>query len=156
LTGVFEQVIAIGEVSLPFFEQAKIPYYAGAISSNMAESYYEIGDLEKAEFYAQKTLSLEETHPYPYALYTLGLVRRAQRDYAAAERYLRQSQEIAAKNSDSFIRAYALRLLGEVLVDQDRREEAVQEVSQALRQFEALNIQPEIATTRQLLMGLVE
>jgi tetratricopeptide (TPR) repeat protein len=149
--GEFEQVIAIGEESLPFFEQAKIPYYAGAISSNMAESYYETGDLEKAEFYAQKTLSFEETHPYPYALYTLGLIRWAQKDYVAAESYLRQSQEIAANNSDSFMEAYALRLLGEVLAEQGKGETAVPILNQALNQFKRLNIRSEIDRIQQLL-----
>jgi tetratricopeptide (TPR) repeat protein len=149
--GEFEQVIAIGEQSLPFFEQAKIPYYAGAISSNVAESYYEIGDLEKAEFYAQKTLSLEETHPYPYALYTLGLIRRAQQNYAAAESYLRQSQEIAAQNSDGFMEAYALRLLGEVLAEQGKGETAVPILNQALDQFKRLNIRSEIDKIQNML-----
>ena len=149
--GKFEQAIAIGKELLPFFEQAKIPYYAGAISSTVAESYFEIGDLEKAEFYAQKTLSLEEAHSYPYALFTLGLVQRAQKNYAAAERYLQQSQEVAASNSDSFMEAYALRLLGEVLADQGKSETAVQTLCQALDQFKRLNIQPEIIKTQKLL-----
>jgi tetratricopeptide (TPR) repeat protein len=149
--GEFEQVIAIGERSLPFFEQAQIPYYAGVISSNMAESYYEIGDLAQAEFYAQKTLSLEETHPYPYALYTLGLVRRAQKDYAAAEQFLRQSQEAAASNADGFMEAYALRLLGEVMVEQGEGDTAVQTLHQALDQFKRLNIHSEIDKIQNLL-----
>ncbi|MEJ2746883.1 MAG: tetratricopeptide repeat protein, partial [Anaerolineae bacterium] len=149
--GEFEQVIAIGEQSLPFFEQAQIPYYAGVVASNMAESYYEIGDLQKAEFYAQKTLSFEETHPYPYALYTLGLIRRTQGDYAATERFLRQSQEVAASNSDSFMEAYALRLLGEVLAEQGKGETAVSTLQQALNLFQRLNIRSEIDKIKNML-----
>ena len=152
--GEFEQVIAIGEQALPFFEQAQIPYYAGAISSTMAESYYEIGDLEKAEFYAHKTLSLEETHSYPYALYTLGLVRRKQKKLNEAEQYLRQSQEIAAANSDSFMEAYALQLLGGVLADQGNLELAVQTLRHALDQFQRLNIRSEIDKIQNLLNKL--
>ncbi len=149
--GEFEQVIAIGQQSLPFFEKTKIPYYAGVIASNMAESYYEIGDLAQAEFYARKTLSFEETHPYPYALYTLGLIRRAQGDHAAAEGFLRQSQEVAASNSDSFMEAYALRLLGEVLVEQGKGETAVPILNQALDQFKRLNIRSEIDKIQNML-----
>ena len=52
------------------------------------------------------------------------------------------------------MQAYALRLLGEVLSDQEREEEATQVLGQALRQFEALNIQPEITATQQLLSKL--
>ncbi|MCB9419750.1 MAG: tetratricopeptide repeat protein [Ardenticatenaceae bacterium] len=149
--GEFEQVIAIGQQSLPFFEQAKIPYYAGVIASNIAESYYEIGNLAQAEFYARKTLSFEETHPYPYALYTLGLIRRAQGDFAAAEGFLRQSQEVAASNSDSFMEAYALRLLGEVLAEKGDRETAVSTLHQALNLFQRLNIRSEIDKIQNML-----
>ncbi len=152
--GEFTEVIAIGEEALPFFEQAKIPYYAGAISSNIAESYYELGNLEKAEFFAQKTLSFEETHPYPYALYTLGLIRRAQNKHGPAEQFLRQSQEIAADNEDSFMEAYALRLLGEVLVDQDKAGTAVPLLRQALDLFQRLNIRSEADKTEKLLHKL--
>ncbi len=153
--GEFEQVIAIGEQSLPFFEQAKIPYYAGVIASNMAESFYEIGDLAQAEFYARKTLAFEETHPYPYALYTLGLICRAQGDHAAAEEFLRQSQEVAASNSDSFMEAYALRLLGEVLMEQGKGETAVPILNQALSQFKRLNIRSEIDKIQNMLAKLI-
>jgi tetratricopeptide (TPR) repeat protein len=117
----------------------------------MAESFYEIGNLMQAEIYANKTLSLEETHPYPYALYTLGLIRRAQKDYAAAEKFLRQSQEIAASNSDGFMEAYALRLLGEVSAEQGERDTAVQTLRQALDQFKRLNIHSEIDKIQNLL-----
>jgi len=41
-----------------------------------------------------------------------------------------------------------------VLSDQEQWEEAAQALGQALRQFEVLNIQPEITATRQLLSKL--
>lgn len=149
--GEYEQMIAIGEASLPFFERAKIPYFASVTTANLAESYFATGNLERAELYAHKTLAMEEPNSYPYALYTLGLVRRAQGNLADAELHLRQAQEVAAANADAFMEAYALRLLGEVLADQSRQPEAVQVWQQSLRLFERLNIPPEIETTRQLL-----
>ena len=149
--GKFEDAIAVGKELLHFFEQAKIPYFAGTIASTTAESFYEIGDLEQAERYAKKSLSFEEPHPHPYALYTLGLVRRAKKQHAAAEKYLQQSQKIAASNSDTFMEAYALRLLGEVMADQGKKETAVKTLHQALDQFKQLNIQPEIQKTHHLL-----
>lgn len=152
--GEYEQMIAIGEASLPFFERGKIPYYASVTTANLAESYFATGNLERAELYAYKTLALEEPNSYPYALYTLGLVRRAQHNLADAEVYLQQAQQVAANNLDSFMEAYALRLLGEVLAEKGERETAVQTITQALRQFERLNISPEIETTRQLLQKL--
>lgn len=150
----FAQVITIGEASLPFFERAKIPYYASVTTANLAESYYELGDVDKAAFYAHKTLSLEETHAYPYALYTLGLVYRARKKHEEAEKVLRQAQEVAADNADGYMEAYALRLLGEVLAEQQKREEAVAAMRRALGQFERLGIQPEIKTTQNLLAKL--
>jgi tetratricopeptide (TPR) repeat protein len=152
--GDYEQMIAVGEASLPFFERANIPYYASITTANLAESYYATGNLQKAEFYAHKTLASEEPNSYPYALYTLGLVRRAQGKLADAEAHLRQAKAVAANNSDGFMEAYALRLLGEVLADRGERETAVQTITQALRQFERLNIPPEIEATRNLLEKL--
>lgn len=152
--GEYEQMIAIGEKSLPFFERAKIPYYTSLTTANLAESYYAVGNLERAELYAHKTLALEEPNSYPYALYTLGLVRRAQHNLADAETHSRQAQQVAANNLDSFMEAYALRLLGEVLAEKGERETAVQTITQALHQFERLNIPPEIETTRQILQKL--
>ncbi|GIK54759.1 MAG: AAA family ATPase [Chloroflexi bacterium] len=152
--GEYEQMIAIGEKSLPFFERAKIPYYTSLTTANLAESYYAVGNLERAELYAHKTLALEEPNSYPYALYTLGLVRRAQHNLPDAEVYLQQAQQVAANNLDSFMEAHALRLWGELLAEKGERETAVQTITQALRQFERLNILPEIETTRQLLQKL--
>ncbi|NJN54873.1 MAG: tetratricopeptide repeat protein [Anaerolineae bacterium] len=149
--GEYEQMIAIGEASLPFFERAKLPYYASITTANLAESYFATNNLELAEWYAHKTLSLEEPSTYPYALYTLGLVSRAQQKLTAAEAHLRQAQEVAVANADSFMEAYALRLLGELLADQDRQPEAVQAVQQSLRLFERLNIPPEVESTKQIL-----
>jgi tetratricopeptide (TPR) repeat protein len=151
----FDQVIAIGEASLPFFERAKIPYYASVTTANLAESYYEMGDLARAEYYVHKTLSFEETHAYPYALYTLGLVQRAHKKFVEAEKVLRQAQAVAADNADSYMEAYALRLLAEVLADQKKGEAARQIGEQALSQFERLNIQIEVETTRKLVASLV-
>jgi tetratricopeptide (TPR) repeat protein len=147
----FNQVITIGETSLSFFERAKIPYFASVTASNLAESYYETGDLDKAEYYAHKTLAMEEAHTFPYALYTLGLVYRANKQYIKAEKILQQAQEAAADNSDSYMEAYALRLLAEVFADQGLREQAVQTARRALRQFEQLNIRVEIETTKTML-----
>jgi tetratricopeptide (TPR) repeat protein len=79
------------------------------------------------------------------------LIRRTQGDYAATERFLRQSQEVAASNSDSFMEAYALRLLGEVLVEQGKRETAVSTLQQALNLFQRLNIRSEIDKIQNML-----
>lgn len=152
--GEFAEVIAINEASLPFFEQAKIPYYVGVTAANLAEAYFETGNLEKAEFYARKTLAQEETHAYPYALYTLGLVRRAQGALPEAESFLRQAQASAADNSDGYMEAYALRLLGELLLEQGQKEAAGQVIHQALRLFQQLNLPSEIETTQLLLEKL--
>jgi uncharacterized protein HemY len=114
-----------------------------------------MGDLARAEYYVHKTLSFEETHAYPYALYTLGLVQRAHKKFVEAEKVLRQAQAVAADNADSYMEAYALRLLAEVLADQKKGEAARQIGEQALSQFERLNIQIEVETTRKLVASLV-
>lgn len=152
--GNFKKVIEIGEPLLSYFERVKIPYYAGGTAANLAEAFYEVGDLPKAEFYAFKVLSFEETHPYPYALYTLSLVSRAQKRFERAEQYLQQSHQVSAENGDKFMEAYALRLWGEVLADQQKEGEAVTKVEKALQLFRQLEIQSEIETTEAILQKL--
>jgi TolA-binding protein len=123
-------------------------------TANLAESYYELGDLDKAEFYAQKTLTMEETHTFPYALFTLGLIRRRQKKYTEAEKILRQAEQVAADNADGYMQAYAMRLLGEILADQNKQEDAAQMLRRACHQFEHLNIPAEIEATQKLLAKL--
>ena len=152
--GEFKEVIAINEATLPFFEQAKIPFYAAIAASNLAEAYFETGNLKQAEYYALKTLSFEESHPYPYALYTLALIQRAQNEFVKAETYCQQSYEIANENEDSYMAAYAARLWGEVLTDLEKTPEAHQKIQLALNQFKQLNMATEVATTEKLLSTL--
>ncbi len=152
--GNFPEVIAINEPSIHFFEQAKIPFHAAIAAANLAEAYFETGNLEKAEFYALKTLSFEESHPYPYALYTLGLVYRSRKEFVKAETYCKQSYDVSAANSDSYMEAYAVRLWGEVLADLGKTSEAQQKIQLALNQFKQLNVAAEVAITEKLLSNL--
>ena len=149
--GQFEKSIEIAEIAMPFFEEARMPYWASTTGATLAEAYFEIGDLDKSERVARKVLKIEEPQSYPYALFTLGRVQRARQDLEAAERYFQQSRDIAQENSDKFMEAYTWQALGKVYGDQGRSKASRSALKKALQQFEALAITQEIEATRRLL-----
>lgn len=152
--GQFEKAISVAEQALPFFQEANLPYWTSVTAATLSEAYYEVGELEKAASHANIVLQYEEKHSYPYALYTLGLVARAKEESEQAHQFFREATTIAEDNGDSFMAAYAWRMQGQTLHDQNRPDEAKKAVRTALEQFESLDIAPEIAATRKLLEGM--
>jgi tetratricopeptide (TPR) repeat protein len=150
-SGQFDQVIEIATLSLPFFEGAMMPFWAAATAATLAEAYFETGQPDKAEYYAGKVLKLEEPQSHPYALYTLGLVRRAAGRFGEAEQFFAEARQSAQANDDKYMAAYAWRALGEVLCEQEEMARGQQAISQALRLFEELGMEQEIRQTQALL-----
>ncbi|MFN8487810.1 MAG: hypothetical protein U0350_09480 [Caldilineaceae bacterium] len=66
----------------------------------------------------------EERQPFPYALFTLGRIKRQQSDLAAAEQHFGEAMRIAQANSDPFIAAYIQRELGNLYYAQGLAEKA--------------------------------
>lgn len=149
--GEFEQVVELGEPSLRFFENAKLTYWASMTASNVAEAYYELGQYGLAEQMARRVLEMEEAHSYPYAMYTMGLVTRAQGRPEQSAAWLEQAGQMARQNDDRYLQAYVWRALGDTLAAQDRAEEARHAYAQALGLFEEMGIESEAAKTRPLL-----
>jgi hypothetical protein len=59
-----------------------------------------LGDLDKAEEYAQRGLRREEAVVRPYCLYVLGGVRRAQGRLGEAERFGREAITVGEELQD--------------------------------------------------------
>ncbi|MEM7113020.1 MAG: hypothetical protein AAF614_11350 [Chloroflexota bacterium] len=138
--------------SFTFFKAAQLPFWTAVTAANLAESHYELGNLDQAEQYAREVIQTEEQHPLPYGLYTLGLIWRQRQAFEQAETHLRHSQKIASQNGDVYMEAYALRTLGELyLAHESRQAEAETTLRQALRQFEQLGIAQEVEATEALL-----
>jgi len=147
----YADVIAIGEPALAYFERARLDYWASMTASNMAEAHYGLGQYELAEQRAQQVLALEEAHSYPYAMYTMGLVKRAQGDLAQSAVWLEQCQQMARQNNDPYLEAYAWRALGETLAAQTAGDLARAAYEKALALFEEMGIETEATKTRALL-----
>ena len=147
----FEQVIAVGQPALAYFERTRLAYWASMTASNMAEAYYGLGDYAQAEQQARQVLDLEEAHSYPYAMYTMGLVTRAQAQLEQSAAWLEQCQQMARQNNDPYLEAYAWRALGETLATQANHQAARTAYEQALTLFEEMGNSPEVTKTQALL-----
>ena len=91
--------------ALAFFAARKNSYWIAQNTSNLATVYFEMGDFAQAQHYAERTLEQEEPQSYPYALFTLGQVRRAQARWDEAAVYFAHVRQIAQQNEDNFLLA---------------------------------------------------
>lgn len=119
----FKQFIAAREPAqraLTFFEARKNSYWIAQNTSNLATIYFELGDLAQAQHYAEQTLDQEEPQSYPYALFTLGQVRRAQERWGEADAYFEHVRRLAEQNEDTFLLAQLDEQVHPRIVDQKR------------------------------------
>ena len=147
----FHKAIEAAILALEIFEKISNSYMIATTACNLAESYFEVGDLQNARKYAKYVLEQEEPHAYPYGLFTLGLVARAEKRFANAEQVFSQCAQIAQQNEDKYMVAYAKRALGEIYFEQKKAEEGKRTVQEALRLFEQMGMTQEVSTTEALL-----
>ncbi len=147
----FAEAAETAQQALPFFERIKEPYGMSTTAANLAEAYYELGELELAEKYAYYVLQHEEPHTMPYALFTLGMVRRKQKRLPDAAAVLQSGAELAQQNGDRYLYAYTQRALGEVRSEQGDADEAQCLWREAFALFEVLGLDQEAQQTAVLL-----
>ena len=109
-------------------------------TDELAEAHAELDNLNEAQHFAELVLQQEEPHSHPYALYTLGTVRRRQQHFAEAEQYYSQCRHLSEINDDSYLLAYAWRALGTLYAEQGQAEIARQALQEALRLSTMLGI----------------
>ncbi len=153
-TQQFAQAVDAAKVALRTFRAIGSPYYSAISAVNLAEAYLETGELALAEETAYEALNLEEAQTMPYALYTLGQVRRQRQEWESAAQHMVESARLARMNHDSYMVAYAQRALGEILAAQNQMEEARTNFEQALALFRELEIDEEIRKTEEHLLAL--
>ncbi|WP_420643619.1 hypothetical protein [Candidatus Leptofilum sp.] len=149
--GQFAQAIETAAPSLPFFEDAGMPFWTAVTAANLAEAHYEVGNLVEAQKMAHRVLQTEETHAYPYAQFTLGLVAEAEERLATAVTHFTESRDQAHKNDDPYMAAYAWRALGKVLLKQQEAAASKDALMQASHQFKTLGLLAELEKTEQIL-----
>jgi tetratricopeptide (TPR) repeat protein len=153
-TQQFVQAVETAKTALRTFKAIGSPYYSAISAVNLAEAYFESGELEKAEETAYEALDLEEAQTMPYALFTLGQVRRRRGEWASAAQHLLESARLARMNQDHYMEAYAQRTLGEILAEQEQKAEAKAILEQALALFRQLEIDDEVRRTEERLLAL--
>lgn len=151
VAGNYEICIEEAKQALQFFEKMKAPYWSALNSHNISEAYFELGELDKSEEFAMKTMSYEESRFFPYGLFTLGAIRYKQDNLEEAQKYFEQSCQIAEENEDRFLLAHAQRGLGEVFTGLDQNLSAIEQIQSARQLFEQMEIEPEISKTQALL-----
>ncbi len=149
--GDYRAAIAEAKQALAFCERMNAPYWMAMNAANLAEAHFEVGELESAERYALQVIEHEEVDSYPYALFTLGSVRRAQQRYEDAQHFYGQSSRVAERNEDRFLLAYAQRGLGDLYADQSQTTAAEEAYRQALALFQQLEIDKEVNATKKLI-----
>lgn len=153
--GDYPAAIAEADAALLFCRRMNAPYWMAMNAANLAEAYFALGELAAAERYALEVIEHEEVDSYPYALYTLGAIRRTQQRYADALQFFTRSCQIAAQNEDRFLLAYAQRGVGEVYAEQGAMAQAAAALHHAHALFQQLGIAAEAQRTADLLAKVV-
>lgn len=147
----FTDAIEPLESALRFFENIKHDLRVGYISSNLAEAYFESGQMELAERYSLNALHTENPRVQPYACYTLGQVRHRQKRMAESEIVFQTGIQTAELTGDAYIAAYLYRAYGHMLCRETRGEEGIAKLQRALDLFSQFKMQPEVERTNRLI-----
>lgn len=134
-----------------FFQAINAPYQAAVEAVNLAEAYFELGQMAAAETYARQALDLEERLTYPYALFTLGRIEAQRGNHSSAQSHLHQAIRTAELNEDRYMKAYAERELGKALLADSNPRAAQQAFTAAQHAFQQLGMAQEAAETDKLL-----
>jgi tetratricopeptide (TPR) repeat protein len=115
---------------------------------NLSEIFFNLGNFDEALHWAEVSMAQEQTAVIPYALYMIGLVDNARKNFAHAETCFRGI--IQAETSEPYIIACAWRGLGETYQLNGEPARACQAFYKAIELFEQQNMQAEVNKTRTL------
>ncbi|MFN2141629.1 MAG: hypothetical protein ACK2U5_14165 [Candidatus Promineifilaceae bacterium] len=149
--GRFAEAIEPSEDALRFFENIKHELRIAFISSNLAEAYFETGDLQRAESYAMRAIQSENPRIQPYACYTLAQVRHRQGRVNDAEHVFQTGLGAARQSGDEYIAAYLHRAYGEMLCHESKYTGALDQLQTGCDLFSKLQMTAELEKTEQLL-----
>lgn len=147
----FAAAIEPSKAALRFFENIKHDLRIGYLNSNLAEAYFETGQLELAEKHALRAIQSENPRVQPYACYTLGLIRYAQSRTTESEHAFQTGIYAAQKTGDDYISAYLYQGYGRISCQDGRYDEGVKRLRKALFLFSQLDMKPETEETSKLI-----
>lgn len=150
----YQTSIAQAKQALAFYERTNSPYWISLNAGNIAEAYFELGELENAEQYARQAIQHEDVEGMPYVFTTLARIRQTQGKAHEAKSLLTQAIEIAEENEDRWQAAYSRRTLGEVYGSLGEVDDARRELGAALALFQKMELDAEVEKTKQLFDNL--
>ncbi|MBN1888583.1 MAG: tetratricopeptide repeat protein [Thermoflexales bacterium] len=150
MAGQHQAAIRPAEEALALFEQLGQSYGRAVAAQNLAEAHLALGELEAAERFARQVIQEEETATMPDGLRVLGEIHLARGQLQAAGDLIQQSIQVAQRNEDAFLEAYAWRALGQVRLAEGKDEQARAALDKALELFERLELSREVSKTRQM------
>lgn len=154
--GVFEEAVLSLEKSLKFFSRIKAKNWIINISSNLAEAYHGVGDLNKAKKYAMLVRDSEDRQMMPYGLFTLGLVWLDQGNLPKAESSFKEGIEIAQQVGDKFVLGYLLRGLGKLYCRSEQtQDEGHRQLEKAVALFQEMSLTAEVEKTHAIISSFL-
>jgi tetratricopeptide (TPR) repeat protein len=140
----YTEAIPPAQTALAFFSELNHPYWLALNEANLAEAYFYLGEVGKAEEYAQRGLRREEEVVRPYCLYVLAHVRRAQGRLGEAERFGKEAITAGEELHDPWALGPAWRALVETYYAAGRWEDAQNALAQVVQIDHRLGIAAEV------------
>lgn len=147
----YADAIAPAEKALVFFRELNHAYWIAISETYLAEAWFYLGDLEKAEKAARAGLDQEEIAVRPYCLFLLGHVRRSQKRFEEAQRYCEEAIDAANALQDPAALAPAWSALGETLRDAGYPNEAREALQQAVNLWQDVGTARDVTHATELL-----
>lgn len=145
------EAIEPAKKAIDFFHELDHAYWCATNELYLAEAYFYLGNLEKAEDYVHRSLAHEEVVVRPHCLHILGQVRRVQKRFAEAEQYGKEALAIGEEDQDLWVQAPAWSGLGEIFRDKGEGKAAQAAFAKALAIWQRLEIPREIEEVQKLM-----
>jgi tetratricopeptide (TPR) repeat protein len=145
---IFAQVVQAASEARELFERLGQALGRIIAAQNLAEAYLYLDDLAAATQYAQQVIQSDAAHVRPDGLRTLGEIKLAQSDHAAAEVFIRQSLEQAQTNEDRYLEAYGWRALARVQALHAQPAASQASFEKAIELFEMLGLDQEVTRSQ--------
>ncbi len=147
----FQAVTQIGPEVYHYHQALQDRYNSAVDAHNLAEAWFELGDLDRSERYAQESLAFNEKAAIPYALYDLGRIRSRQQAWHEAEGHFQSAIRQAQQNEDVYFLPYCWRELGKHYIATQQFAEAGQALHEARQLFQHLEMKNEVDDVMRLL-----
>ena len=146
----FEESIPLAEEALSIFDRFQEPRGQASAANTLAEAYFALGNLEKAEQYIGRVLETEEEGIIADTLRLYAELELQRKNYPAAKQHADSAIKMAQDDSNPYIEGYAYRVLGKVYLAQNDCAWARQPLFAAIDIFTTMDLPHEAEATRKI------